>query len=331
MYWGSGRTMDSVIEVRELTKSFKVPVRQSGLGAAVKSLFDRKFILVDAVKEVSFTIDRGEIVGFLGPNGAGKTTTLKMLSGLLHPTSGTATVNGHIPWQRDNAYLRTINMVMGNRHQLSWDLPAGDTYKLHQAIYQIPDNEFERTLEELADLLDLHDLLTKPVRNLSLGERMKCELGGALLHRPEVMFLDEPTLGLDVTMQHRIRDFVRSYNLRHGSTILLTSHYMADIAALCERVVVIHRGQLLFDGPLAQLVAKFAPVKRLTIELDSADADLGGLGTVVAHDGFTYQLEVAKDETTEVTSHLLANYNLSDIAVEDPPIERVIEQVFATE
>lgn len=323
--------MEPVIEVRELTKSFKVPVRQSGLGAAVKSLFDRKFTLVDAVKDVSFTIDRGEIVGFLGPNGAGKTTTLKMLSGLLHPTSGTATVNGHIPWKRDNAYLRTINMVMGNRHQLSWDLPAGDTYKLHQAIYQIPDDEFERTLEELTDLLDLHDLLTKPVRTLSLGERMKCELGGALLHRPEVMFLDEPTLGLDVTMQHRIRDFVRSYNLRHGSTILLTSHYMADIAALCERVVVIHRGKLLFDGPLARLVAKFAPVKRLTIELDSADADLGGFGTVVAQDGFTYQLEVAKDETTEVTSRLLANYNLSDIAVEDPPIEQVIEQVFAAE
>ena len=323
--------MAPVIEARSLTKSFKVPVRESGLGAALRSLFDRKFTLVEAVKDVSFTIEPGEIVGFLGPNGAGKTTTLKMLSGLLHPTSGTATVNGHVPWERDNAYLRSINMVMGNRHQLHWDLPAGDTYRLHQAIYRIPDAEFHRTLDELTELLDLADLLTKPVRNLSLGERMKCELGAALLHRPPVMFLDEPTLGLDVTMQHRIREFIQSYNVRHGSTILLTSHYMADIAALCERVVVIHRGQLLFDGPLAQLVARFAPVKRLSVELDTAEADLEHIGTVVARDGFTYQLEVAKDETTAVTGHLLANYNIRDIAVEDPPIERVIEQVFAAE
>ena len=323
--------MAPVIEARRLTKSFKVPVRESGLGAALRSLFDRKFTLVEAVKDVSFTIEPGEIVGFLGPNGAGKTTTLKMLSGLLHPTSGTATVNGHVPWERDSAYLRSINMVMGNRHQLHWDLPAGDTYRLHQAIYRIPDGEFHRTLDELTELLDLADLLTKPVRNLSLGERMKCELGAALLHRPPVMFLDEPTLGLDVTMQHRIREFIQSYNVRNGSTILLTSHYMADIAALCERVVVIHRGQLLFDGPLAQLATRFAPVKRLSVELDTAEADLEHIGTVVARDGFTYQLEVAKDETTAVTGHLLANYNIRDIAVEDPPIERVIEQVFATE
>ena len=323
--------MDPVIETQGLSKSFKVPVRQSGLGAAIKSLFDRTYTFVDAVQEVSFTIERGEIVGFLGPNGAGKTTTLKMLSGLLHPSRGRATVNGYVPWKRDNAYLRTINMVMGNRHQLNWDLPAGDSYKLFQAIYEIPDPDFNQTVEELTELLELGGLLEKPVRNLSLGERMKCEFAGALLHRPSVMFLDEPTLGLDVTMQHRIRRFIRNYNSRYQSTILLTSHYMEDIAALCERVVVIHRGRLLFDGPLAQLVDRFAPVKRLSIKLDTAEANLESVGTVVGQDGFTYYLEIAKDNTTEVTSHLLANYNISDIAVEDPPIEQVIEQVFAVE
>lgn len=321
--------MAPLIQVSHLTKEFKVPVRKSGLRAAFRSLYHRQTRTVPAVVDVSFTIEEGEIVGFLGPNGAGKTTTLKMLSGLLHPTSGTAEVIGFTPWKRDNPYLRKINLVMGNRHQLSWDLPAADTYRLHQIVYDIPEDQYQDTLGELTDLLDLGELLSKPVRNLSLGERMKCELAGALLHRPHVMFLDEPTLGLDVTMQHRLRTFIRDYNQTHASTILLTSHYMADIEALCPRVIVIHNGRILFDGQLAHLVQQFSPRKHLTIELDTMDADLTALGHVIAREGFTYQLEVDKDRAMAVTRHILAHYHVTDMSVEDPPIEQVIEQVFA--
>lgn len=318
-----------MIQVSHLTKEFKVPVRDAGLRAAFRSLYNRQTRTVQAVKDVSFTIEEGEVVGFLGPNGAGKTTTLKMLSGLMHPTAGTAEVMGFTPWNRDSSYLRKINMVMGNRHQLSWDLPALDTFRLNQIVYGISDRQFQATLEELTDLLDLRDLLTKPVRNLSLGERMKCELAGSLLHRPNVMFLDEPTLGLDVTMQQRIRSFIRAYNQSYASTVLLTSHYMADIEALCPRVIVIHNGRILFDGPLERLVNQFAPRKHLTFKLDTMKADLSALGQVITQEGLTYQLEVAKDQSMAVTNHILSHYHVTDISVEDPPIEQVIEQVFS--
>ncbi len=304
-------------------------MRDAGLRAAFRSLYNRQTRTVQAVKDVSFTIEEGEVVGFLGPNGAGKTTTLKMLSGLMHPTAGTAEVMGFTPWNRDSSYLRKINMVMGNRHQLSWDLPALDTFRLNQIVYGISDRQFQATLEELTDLLDLRDLLTKPVRNLSLGERMKCELAGSLLHRPNVMFLDEPTLGLDVTMQQRIRSFIRAYNQSYASTVLLTSHYMADIEALCPRVIVIHNGRILFDGPLERLVNQFAPRKHLTFKLDTMKADLSALGQVITQEGLTYQLEVAKDQSMAVTNHILSHYHVTDISVEDPPIEQVIEQVFS--
>ncbi len=321
--------MPPIIQVSDLCKEFRVPVRESGLRAALKSLYDRRTRTVRAVADVSFALEQGETVGFLGPNGAGKTTTLKMLTGLLHPTAGAATVNGFVPWERKKDYLRTINMVMGNRHQLNWDLPAIDSFRLHRIIYDVPERHFQATLDELVALLDLAGLLDKPVRNLSLGERMKCEFAGALLHRPQVMFLDEPTLGLDVTMQRRIRAFLREYNRVHGATVLLTSHYMADIAALCPRVIVIHEGRMLFDGTLKQLVVRYAPTKLLTFELDVADADLRGVGRVIAQDGFQYRLEVAKDRTPEVAAQVLARFNVTDLSVEDPPIEQVIAHVFA--
>jgi ABC-2 type transport system ATP-binding protein len=222
------------------------------------------------VQQVSFTIRPGEIVGFLGPNGAGKTTTLKMLSGLLHPTGGTAEVLGYTPWERKSDYLRAITLVMGQRNRLSWDIPAADSFLLNQAIYRLPDDEYKRTLDELDELLELAPIIRKPVRNLSLGERMKCELAAGLLHRPQVLFLDEPTIGLDITAQARIRSFLREYNRRTGATILLTSHYMADVTALCERIIMIHHGQLKYDGGITDLSRRIAPVKLIGVALAKA-------------------------------------------------------------
>jgi ABC-2 type transport system ATP-binding protein len=238
----------TIIATNRLSKHFKVPTREAGLKAALVSLFHRTYRIVKAVDEVSFEIEPGEVVGFLGPNGAGKTTTLKMLSGLLHPTAGQLHVLGYEPARRSKDFLRQITLVMGNRNQLAWDLPALDSFELQRAVYGIPGNEFKHTRDEFIDLLELQELIHKPVRNLSLGERMKMEIVGSLLHRPKVLFLDEPTIGLDVTMQRRIRSFIAEYNRRYGATVLLTSHYMADVEALCKRVIVIHFGKILFLG-----------------------------------------------------------------------------------
>ena len=307
---------EPVIRVAELTKTFRVAEREAGLRASIGSLFRRRWRDVHAVEQVSFEIGAGEVVGFLGPNGAGKTTTLKMLSGLLYPTGGEATVLGHVPWRRERDYLRRMTLVMGNRNQLQWDLPALDSFELNRAIYRLRLEDFRRTRDELIDLLEIHDLVRKPVRNLSLGERMKVEVVGALLHRPQVLFLDEPTIGLDVTMQKRIRTFVAEYNRRNGATVLLTSHYMADVEALCRRVIVIHHGRILFDGPLESLGRQFAAYK--TIE-------------AVLADGERVSLQVPKEDTSQATARLLAEHDVSDLTVEDPPIEDVIEHVFATE
>jgi ABC-2 type transport system ATP-binding protein len=304
-----------VVHVDNLEKVFRVPEREAGLRASVTSLFHRRWREVRAVDGVSFEVEPGEIVGFLGPNGAGKTTTLKMLSGLLHPTGGTAHVLGHVPWKRERDYLRRMTLVMGNRNQLQWDLPALDSFELNRAIYRLPRNQFLQTRDELIDLLDVGDLVRKPVRQLSLGERMKVEVVGSLLHLPQVLFLDEPTIGLDVTMQKRIRSFVAAYNERFGATVLLTSHYMADVEALCKRVIVIHHGQLLFDGRLDALADKFGAYK--TIE-------------AVLADGETVSMRVPRTETSAATARLLAEHDVSDLTVEDPPIEDVIEQVFAS-
>ncbi len=323
--------MAADIRVSELNKHFKVPVRQGGLKAAVRSVFRREHREVRAVDGVSFEIGPGEMVGFLGPNGAGKTTTLKMLSGLLHPTSGEATVLGHVPWRREDDFLSRITLVMGNRNQLQWDIPALDSFEMNRAIFRIPEADYRRTRDELIDLLEIGGLVEKPVRNLSLGERMKAEIAGALLHRPQVLFLDEPTIGLDITMQKRIRTFLAEYNQRHDATVLLTSHYMADVQALCRRVVVIHEGHILFDGDLRALSARFAAYKTIHVVLEDATADLSSYGEVMAGNGEKVSLRVKDSETSRVAARLLNEHLVTDVTIEDPPIEDVIERVFAGE
>jgi len=317
------------IRLRDLKKTYVVSEREPGLRAALASLVRRRRMEVHAVDGISFDLSRGEIVGFLGPNGAGKTTTLKMLSGLLHPTSGELSVLSYIPWKRDRAFLRQITLVMGQRNQLVWDIPAADSFELNRAIYRIPAADYRRSLDELIALLELGPLLRKPVRNLSLGERMKCEIAAALLHRPAVVFLDEPTIGLDVTMQRRIRTFVAEYNRRTGATVLLTSHYMADVEALCKRVIVIHHGQLLFDGELAGLIQRFTAHKTIVVQLKDCTADLRDYGDIVSCEDGRLTLRVPKTETARVTERILADLPVIDLTVEDPPIEEVIEQVFA--
>jgi len=317
-----------VIRVRDLRKHYAVPEREAGLRASVRSLWRRQTKEVVAVDGISFDVAPGEVVGFLGPNGAGKTTTLKMLSGLLYPSDGEATVLGHVPWNREKAYLRHMTLVMGQRNQLVWDIPVADSFELNRAIYRIPEDEYRQTRAELNELLDLEPLLTKPVRNLSLGERMKCELAGALLHRPHVLFLDEPTLGLDVTAQRRIRGFIAEYAARNDATVLLTSHYMADVEALAERVIVIHHGSLLFDGALDALVERFSSHKTLVVDLEHAAVGFERYGEIVAVDGLQVTLRVPKVEAPSVTARLLAEQPVVDLSVTDPPIDEVIDTVF---
>jgi ABC-2 type transport system ATP-binding protein len=321
----------ATIQVNSLSKTYQVPEREGGFGAAVRSFFKRKYKDVKAVQEVSFRITQGEIVGFLGPNGAGKTTTLKMLSGLLHPTGGDANVLGFTPWELKPEYLRSMTLVMGQRNRLSWDIPAADSFLLNQAIYRLPDDEYKETYKELDELLELEPLMKKPVRNLSLGERMKCEIAAGLLHRPKVLFLDEPTIGLDITGQARIREFLREYNRRTGATILLTSHYMADVTALCERIIIIHHGKLKYDGGIGELSRKIAPFKLIGVRLAETNShDLSIYGTPVQNDEDWEKqyIQVKAEDVTRVTSGLLANLPIHDITITDPPIEDVIEQAF---
>ncbi len=322
---------EPAISVQGLAKTYVVPVREAGMRAALRSLFRRESRRVTAVDAIQFAVEPGEVVGFLGPNGAGKTTTLKMLSGLLHPSSGGARVLGFVPWEREHAFLRQITLVMGQRNQLVWDIPVADSMERNRAIYRIDGPRFQRVLGELVELLELGSLLERPVRNLSLGERMKCELAVALLHEPQVLFLDEPTIGVDVTMQRRIREFIAGYNRRTGATVLLTSHYMADVEALCRRVIVIHHGRLLFDGLLSALVASFASHKTVSVELGGPAPDLASYGEVVSRSGERVVLRVPKADTPRVTARLLADLPVVDLVVEDPPIEEVIERVFASE
>jgi ABC-2 type transport system ATP-binding protein len=286
---------------------------------------------VEAVKDISFSVDAGEMIGFIGPNGAGKTTTLKMLSGLLHPTSGEVSVAGFTPSQRLTGYLRTISMVMGNKSQMIWDIPPLDSFRVLREIYRVPLDQYTRTLDELIDLLDMSEILAKPVRNLSLGERMKCEMVAALLHSPSVLFLDEPTLGLDVSIQRRLRRFVGDYNKRSGATIILTSHYMADVVELCPRVILIHHGGLLYDGPLSGLVERLAPFKLIRLTLSQEYATNGGWPdgvNLIAHDNGNLTFRSARAKTSEVTSWLLNTLPVADLTVEDPPIEAVIDQIY---
>jgi ABC-2 type transport system ATP-binding protein len=319
-----------MIRAHELVKHFRVHRRPPGFAAAVKSLVRRRYEIVKAVDGVSFTIERGERVGFLGPNGAGKTTTLKVLSGLLHPTSGVAEVDDRVPFKREPALLRSITLVMGQKSQLIWDLPPAETYAMNRAMFDLSQAEFDASLGELTELLELGPLIDKPTRQLSLGERMKCELAAALLHRPKTLFLDEPTIGLDVAMQLAIRDFVRDYNQRHGATVLLTSHYMDDVVALCPRIIVIDTGKIIHDGDLRQLIKTMDPDKRVSFtSLAPISADeLGKLGTVLARDGQRVTVRVPERELPGVISYLLGTLKVADLAIEDPPLEEIMREMF---
>jgi ABC-2 type transport system ATP-binding protein len=321
----------SVIEIRGLKKSYRVYHKKEGLRAALQGLFHREYREVEAVRGIDLNVEMGEFVAFLGPNGAGKTTTLKLLSGVINPTGGEARVLGYVPWQRDNAYRRRFALVMGQKNQLWWDLPAAESFRLHQQIYRIDPVEYGRTQDELVDLLDVRRLLNQPVRELSLGERMKMELIAALLHSPEVLFLDEPTIGLDVIAQHNIQKFLKHYQEVRRITILLTSHYMKDVAALCRRVVVINHGQIVYDGSLSGIVDRFSSHKVLTLLFGNGQlpTDIGRYGEVIEIVEPRVKLRVDRQQISEVLSTVLANHTLEDVSVEDPPLEEVIAQVFA--
>ena len=319
-----------IIEAQGLAKTYRVYQKQAGLVGALRGLFRREHKEVRAVDGVSFTIDAGEIVGFLGPNGAGKTTTLKMLAGLIFPTQGTARVLDHVPWQREDAFRRRFSLIMGQKNQLWWDLPAADSFQLHREIYSLPQESFQRTLDELTELFGVRELARQPVRELSLGERMKMELIAALLHQPQLLLLDEPTIGLDVVAQVTIQKCLREYNTSRGDTILLTSHYMRDVEALCKRVLVITHGRLVYDGALTGVTEQFGLVKLLKLLFDGNEtpADLERYGIVTRRDGPVAELTVERSRVSEVLAALLDRHTLLDVSVQDPPLDQVIARVF---
>lgn len=319
-----------LIEVRNLRKYYQVHQKEPGLSGSIKSLFNRKYHDVKAVDGVSFEIGEGELVGFIGPNGAGKTTTLKVLSGLLYPTSGNVSVLGYTPWERKPAFQKQFSLVMGQKNQLWWDLPAMESFILNKEIYEVPDAQFKTTLDELVDLLEVKDFLKIQVRKLSLGQRMKMELIAALIHSPKILFLDEPTIGLDVVMQKKMRDFIREYNRRFKATIILTSHYMDDVKELCDRVVIIDKGTLLFDGKLDEIIKKFADHKLLSIVLSDqvTEKELAKLGVVKEYDLPKVVISVKRAEAPKVAAKLLEKYNVEDLNIEEPQIEDIIREVF---
>ncbi len=320
------------MRAESLRKTYSVTEKDPGFLGSLRAFVRPRTRTVEAVKGVSFELSGGEMVGFLGPNGAGKTTTLKMLAGLLHPSSGAALVQGHTPHKRQTAFLKQITLVMGQKQQLIWDLPAQDSFLVNQAIYEISDAEYRATMREFDEVLELSGILGKQVRKLSLGERMKCELAAALLHRPKVLFLDEPTIGLDVNMQERIREFVREYNARFGATVMLTSHYMADVTALCRRILVIDGGELVFDGDLSALTS--GPNARKTVKLQLARSEtaarLSEFGELVRLDGLDVELAVPRSEVSARAAALLTHLDVADLTVMDPPIEQVIGQLFSS-
>ncbi|MBI9046611.1 MAG: ATP-binding cassette domain-containing protein [Anaerolineaceae bacterium] len=322
-----------VIEVDKLCKSYQVPEREPGLKASMRSLFKRTYQEVQAVKSISFGIQPGEMVGFIGPNGAGKTTTLKMLSGLLEPTRGSVQVLGFEPWKRHSNFLKRISMVLGNKSQMIWDIPPLDTFQVLGEIYGLSSRQIKHRVDEMVNLLDMEALLSRPVRNLSLGERMKCELVAGLLHKPDILFLDEPTLGLDVSMQLRLRKFLLEYNHQHGITVILTSHYMADVMALCPRVMLIHHGELLVDGDLNSLAQRLAPFKLLRITLRDESEFAGEISfsdvvQIVSREANHLTLRVERESVPRITAQLLETYQIADLTVEDAPIETVIDQLY---
>jgi len=320
----------SAIRVRGLSKSYRVAVKQPGLRGALRHLLARAEREIHAVRAVDFDVEPGEMVGFLGANGAGKTTTLKMLTGLIRPSSGQASVAGQVPFERKRAFLQDITLVMGQKQQLIWDLPALDSLAVNAAVYEIPAHEARTRIAELAEMLSITGQLSQAVRKLSLGERMKCELLAALLHRPRILLLDEPTLGLDVNAQEAVRRFLREYNQRHSATVLLTSHYMADIVALCPRVLLIHEGQLMYDGSLSGLVERFAPYRELRLELAQPLelSELQRFGEVETLDGLSAVLIIERSELMSTVARVLAELKPRDLAVSEPPVERVVGKLF---
>lgn len=325
----------AVIEIAGLTKSYRVYQKNEGLAASLRGLWRREYREVEAVRAIDLQVEQGEFVAFLGPNGAGKTTTLKLLSGVINPTSGSARVMGFVPWKRENAYRRRFALVMGQKNQLWWDLPAQESFRLHQQIYRIDRQDFDRTLGELCELLDIGRLLKQPVRELSLGERMKMELSAALLHSPDVLFLDEPTIGLDVVAQHNIQQFLKRYQEERRITILLTSHYMKDVAALCQRVVIIAQGRIHYDGSLAGIVDRFSGYKIVTLQFaeqtqaESVPSDLGQLGEVIEVRSPRVKIRIERTAIPKILATILSRYTIEDVAVEDPPLEQVIAEVFS--
>ncbi len=322
----------SIIEIEDLTKSYRVYQKKEGLVASLRGLFRREHRDVEAVRGINLTVEEGEFVAFLGPNGAGKTTTLKLLSGVINPVSGTARVMGHIPWKRENAYRRRFALVMGQKNQLWWDLPAQESFRLHQQIYRIEPQAFERTRDELTDLLKVRELLRQPVRELSLGERMKMELTAALLHSPDVLFLDEPTIGLDVVAQHNIQKFLKHYQAERNITILLTSHYMKDVAALCKRVVIITQGRIEYDGSLSGIIDSFSGHKVITLQFAEEDAihNMDRFGEVLEREPPRAKIRVPRAAVAKTLAAILAEHMIVDVAVEDPPLEEVIASLYAS-
>ncbi|WP_054943819.1 ABC transporter ATP-binding protein [Paenibacillus ihuae] len=325
------------IQVKDLSKTYRVPVRKAGLRSAVHSLIRPQFSEVKAVDNVSFTIECGEMVGFIGPNGAGKTTTLKMLSGLLYPTSGEVTAAGFTPWQRKSQYLKKISMLMGNRSQLQWNNTVYDTMYIFKEIYGVSAEDFKKHLGELTEMFDVGDLMNKRARNLSLGERSKCEFMISLLHKPGILYLDEPTLGMDVTMQLRLRQYMKEYNQKYGTTVILTSHYMSDITSLCSRVLLINSGNLIYDGKLSSLTDKLTPFRIIRLTLEEENPPLcgdslqtGGIpAELIESNGNEYTLRVNKEDAVKASAMLMSRYALIDFGIADPPVESVIDKIYA--
>ncbi len=318
------------IDVRNLSKIYQVFRKREGLRASIRSLFHREYEEIHAVAGIDFEVERGEMVAFLGPNGAGKTTTLKLLSGLIFPSGGQADVLGHVPWKRENAYRRRFSLVMGQKNQLWWDLPAQESFRLHKEIYRIETQQFDRRIDELTELLEVKDLVGQPVRELSLGERMRMELIAALLHSPDLLLLDEPTIGLDVVSQRKVQQFLKYYQKERQITVLLTSHYMKDVEALCQRAIIINEGQIKHDGPLEEIVDRFSQHK--VIELQFAGTklpeDLGRFGEVFESQPPRAKIRVPRNEVPEILNRLLDSYVIEDISVEDRPLEEAMAELF---
>lgn len=319
-----------IIEVKNLVKIYQVHKKEPGLASTFKSLLHRKLEEVKAVDNISFSIAEGELVGFIGPNGAGKTTTLKVLSGLLYPTAGQVSVLGYTPWQRKPQFQKQFAFVAGQKNQLWWDLPATETFLLNKEIYEVTDADFKNRISFLSEMLDISDLLKTPVKKLSLGQRMKAELVAALIHQPKILFLDEPTIGLDIVAQKKMLDFIKSYNQNFGATIILTSHYMGDVEKLCKRVIIINKGEILYDGLLSKIAQKFAKYKVVSLYFTEKvqKVNLEKFGKVISFEPYQAKLKIARERITDITAQVLKTLPIADISIEEPQIEEIIRLIF---